>query len=272
VARDVPVAREPAPKVPLAALRVLVAEDSVVNQKVVQFQLRKLGCKVDSVIDGEEALLAVRKKSYDVILMDCQMPRLDGWETTRRIRQMEKGRTDRTWIIAMTAHSLVGDRERCMGAGMDDYLSKPVRFGDLAAALAQSPSAVRALSTDGTPAAASVVCQERISSFRQLEEESGQAVLISVIDLFIERTPPMFKEARRAVISNDAPRVARLAHTIKGSCSNFGAQRMLAACERLEAAASSKDIREGAGLVDEIEREFGLVRLALKNEMEVKAS
>ena len=255
----------------LASLRVLVAEDSVVNQKVVQFQLRKLGCKVDSVIDGEEALLAVRKKSYDVILMDCQMPRLDGWETTRRIRRMEKGRTDRTWIIAMTAHSLVGDRERCMEAGMDDYLSKPVRFGDLAVALEQSPAARRIIATDAAPAAAHVVCREKISSFRQLEEESGQTVLVSVIDLFIERTPPMFREARRAVISNDAPRVARLAHTMKGSCSNFGAQRMLAACERLEAAAVSEDIREGTGLVDEIEREFSFVRVALENELEAQS-
>ena len=256
----------------LAALRVLVAEDSVVNQKVVQFQLRKLGCKVDSVIDGEEALLAVRKKSYDVILMDCQMPRLDGWETTHRIRQMEKGRLHRTWIIAMTAHSLVGDRERCMEAGMDAYLSKPVRFGDLATALEQSPAALRAVSTAATPAAENVVCLEKISSFRQIEEETGQTMLVSVIDLFIERTPPMFKEARRAVVSNDARRVARLAHTMKGSCSNFGAHRMLAACERLEAAAIGDNMREGAGMLDEIEREFRSVRLALENELEVKSS
>ena len=266
---------EPPRKNTLAALRVLVAEDSVVNQKVVQFQLRKLGCKVDSVMDGEEALLAVRKKSYDLILMDCQMPRLDGWETTRRIRQMEKGRLHRTWIIAMTAHSLVGDRERCMEAGMDAYLSKPVRFGDLATALEQSPAGLRAIptaATAATSAAEKVVCLERISSFRQLEEETGQTMLVSVIDLFIERTPPMFKEARRAVVSNDARRVARLAHTMKGSCSNFGAHRMLAACERLEAAAIGDDLREGAGMLDEIEREFRSVRLALENELEVKSS
>ena len=256
----------------LRSLYVLVAEDSVVNQKVVQFQLRKLGCKVDSVMDGEEALLAVRKRTYDVILMDCQMPRLDGWETTRRIRQMEKGRPQRTWIIAMTAHSLVGDRERCIEAGMDAYLSKPMRFGDLATALEQTPAAHREISADGTLVVANVVCREKISSFRQLEEESGQTVLVSVIDLFIERTPPMFKEARRAVLSNDAPRVARLAHTMKGSCSNFGAHRMLAACARLEAAAIGDDMRGGSGLVDEIEREFSFVRTALENELEAKTS
>jgi len=272
VALHLPVATEPHRTGTLASLRVLVAEDSMVNQKVVQFQLRKLGCKVDSVIDGEEALLALRKKTYDVILMDCQMPKLDGWETTRRIRRMEKDRTDRTWIIAMTAHSLVGDRERCMESGMDDYLSKPVRFGDLATALEKSPATRRNIGADATHVMANVVCREKISTFRQLEEESGQTVLVSVVDLFIERTPPMFKEARRAVMSNDAPRVARLAHTLKGSCSNFGAQRMRAACERLEAAAIGADIREAVGMVDEIEREFSFVRVALENELEVKSS
>jgi CheY-like chemotaxis protein len=244
-----------------------------VNQKVVQIQLRKLGCKVDCVTDGEAAVRAARNKRYDVILMDCQMPKLDGWETAHRIRQYEKGRTHRTWIIAMTAHSLVGDRERCMEAGMDDYLSKPVRFSDLSAALKQSPVARRSASGEAGLDAETVVCQEKISGFRQLEEESGQAVLVSVVDLFIQRTPPMFMEARKAMVSNDVPRLARLAHTIKGSCSNFGAQRMGAACERLEAAV------RGAGgiggmerMIDEIEREFGFVRDALENELEVKTT
>ncbi len=268
VVEPLPVAAEPQNDSALAELRVLVAEDSAVNQKVVQFQLRKLGCKVDSVMDGEEALLAVRKKSYDVILMDCQMPRLDGWETSRRIRQMEKGRSHRTWIIAMTAHSLVGDRELCMAAGMDAYLSKPMRFSDLAAALEQSPCVRRTVPPDEGAAPESFVCAEKINGFRQLEEDTGQNVLVSVIDLFIERTPPMFKEARRAVVSNDTSRVARLAHSLIGSCSNFGAQRMRAACDRLEAAAAGRDMRNAIALVEDIEREFDLVRIALQKELE----
>jgi PAS domain S-box-containing protein len=260
-------------KFALSSLRVLVAEDSVVNQKVVQFQLRKLGCKVDAVMDGEEALQALREKTYDVILMDCQMPRLDGWETSRRIRQLEKGHAHRTWIIAMTAHSLVGDRERCMESGMDDYLSKPVRFGELAAALEQSPAGRLAVPADAARDPANVVCHEKITSFRQLEEESGQMVLVSVIDLFVARTPPMFKEAKKAILSNDTPRVVRLAHTIKGSCSNFGAHRMRAACERLENAALGDARMEGmVEMLDEIEREFGFVRTALKNELEARTS
>ena len=256
-----------------ASLRVLVAEDSVVNQKVVQFQLRKLGCQVDSALDGEEALTAARQKSYDVILMDCQMPKVDGWQVTRQIREMEKGGSERTWIIAMTAHSLVGDRERCIENGMDDYLSKPVRFADLSKALAQSPGAVRAVLADAVQTPANVVCQERISSFRELEAESGQSVLGSVVGLFVERTPPMFDEVRRALSGSDTLRIARVAHTIKGSCSNFGAHRMTAACELLEAAVAGNESQARLEeILAEIEREFVYVRLALQNEVEAKSA
>jgi CheY-like chemotaxis protein len=264
---------EPPGEESLASLRVLVAEDSVVNQKVVQFQLRKLGCHVDSVLDGEEALAAVRTKSYDVILMDCQMPKVDGWEATRRIREMEKDGAARTWIIAMTAHSLVGDRERCIEGGMDEYLSKPVRFADLSKALAESPAAARAVLAEAVRPPVNVVCQEKISSFRQLEEESGQSVLGSVVELFVERTPPMFDEIRRALPGGDMMRIARFAHTIKGSCSNFGAHRMKAACERLEAAvAGNEGPARLVEILGEIEREFGYVRMALQIEVEAKSA
>jgi len=253
-------------------LRVLVAEDSAVNQKVVEFQLRKLGCEVDSVTDGEAALLAVRETLYDVILMDCQMPRLDGWETSRCIRQWETGGSHHTWIIAMTAHSLVGDRERCLDAGMDDYLSKPVRYRELSAALLRCPASRRTVEVDEAPVPENVVCQERIQGFRQLEAETGQDLLVSVIDLFIERTPPIVSEARQALAGNDARKVARLAHTIKGSCSNFGAHRMQSVCERIEAVASRGSLESVEPMLDEIDREFDFVRVALENELEVQLS
>jgi CheY-like chemotaxis protein/HPt (histidine-containing phosphotransfer) domain-containing protein len=257
---------------PFLSLRVLVAEDSAVNQKVVQFQLRKLGCQVDAVTDGEQAVIAIAEKSYDVVLMDCQMPKLDGWSTTRRIRELEKGGAHRSWIIAMTAHSLAGDREKCMEAGMDDYLSKPVRYRDLSAALQRCPEFGHASALHGAPIPANVVCQQRISGFRQLEEETGQKVLGSVIDLFIERTPPIFVEARQAMFRNDAPRIARLAHSIKGSCSNFGAHRMHAACERLEKVAEDGSLHFAEAVLDEVEREFGFVRVALESELGVKSA
>ena len=120
-----------------AGVRVLLAEDNFLNRKLTMSQLEKLGYHVDSVANGKEAVDAVSNDHYDVILMDCQMPVVDGYEATLLIRRLERDNGRRHRIIAMTANALEGDREKCLASGMDDYLSKPTKAEDLENALAR---------------------------------------------------------------------------------------------------------------------------------------
>jgi CheY-like chemotaxis protein/HPt (histidine-containing phosphotransfer) domain-containing protein len=246
---------------PAQDMRILVVEDHVVNMKVALHQLQKLGYVADSAGNGIEALEAMLKHPYDLVLMDCQMPAMDGYEATRQLRRVQGARRH-TWVVALTAHSLEGDRAKCIAAGMDDYLSKPMRTEDLRGALARFRR-VQQIDQEGHTAPPAINAHS-VNGLRELDE-SG-TILSKLIDLFFENTPVVLKEARAAVAAKNHPQLARAAHMLKGSCSNFGADRMREACVRLEQLACSEQLDGAEELLAEAEKEFNYVRLALQRE------
>lgn len=247
-----------------AGLRVLMADDSPVNRKVLAYQLERLGHSVKGVSNGRDAAQLAVTGRFDVVLMDCQMPEVDGWEAARCIRESSG---PRPWVIAMTAETMDGARERCLASGMDDYLTKPVRLDDLAETLNRFIE-MRDLAGGATNEPWRVVLDESaVSAFRDMENDGEENVLESLVTIFVQSAPSVLAEARAAYEERDAARLSRAAHLLKGSCSNFGARRLRHACERLESAAGASNFDDVGGLLAKAEREFGHVRVALEHEL-----
>jgi CheY-like chemotaxis protein len=223
---------EPAPApAPDFVARVLVAEDNPVNQLVIQGMLDKRGYASDIVANGREALDWLARGDHAAVLMDVQMPELDGIEATARIRAQESD-DEHLPIIAMTASALEGDRERCLEAGMDDYISKPLRPDQLDAVLERwlggAPPAPPTASGNGSGGA--LIDAGRVQRFRDDYPEIADRL----VALFADTTPPLLEQLSNAVHSGDEESVRRLAHKLKGSCENVGATRMGALCRQLE--------------------------------------
>jgi CheY-like chemotaxis protein/HPt (histidine-containing phosphotransfer) domain-containing protein len=222
-------------------LRILLAEDNAVNQKLVQRLLEKEGHQVVVVGNGLEVLKQLHSgDSFDLVLMDVQMPELDGLETTARIRQSEQGTGRRLPILAMTAHAMKGDRERCLAAGMDSYLAKPIHVRDLRQSMAAILATPRTPQlADGAVAAGEEVWEPALA----LERVGGDVRLLrEVILLFLDECPRWLSDIRAAVAGRDAVRVHQLAHSLKGSLSTFGARAAFASAQRLEALGRSGDL------------------------------
>jgi CheY-like chemotaxis protein/HPt (histidine-containing phosphotransfer) domain-containing protein/two-component sensor histidine kinase len=214
---------EPQRRAP-TGVRVLVAEDNPVNQLVIQWMLAKRGLMADVVATGIEALEVLDRERHAAVLMDVQMPELDGYETTRRMRAAENG-SSRVPIIAMTAGALERDREAALEAGMDDYLAKPLRPEALDAVLE------RWLGAAPPPAPAEPIFDDsRIRGFA----ESYPDIVDRLVALFADSTPPLLDQLEAAARDRDDELVRRLAHKLRSSCDNVGAMRMAALCRTLE--------------------------------------
>jgi CheY-like chemotaxis protein len=276
VPREGPV-EQPAERVPL---RILVAEDNVLNQQLVLLLLKKLGYRADVTADGLEALQALERESYDVVLMDVQMPTMDGLEATRRIHQRwPEGQ--RPHVIAATANVMQEEREACVAAGMDGYLPKPIRLEELAAALSRCrpriaprpPAAAGEAGVGsqappereplGQPGSAGVLHPPALERLMQtIGDDRG--LLAALIDTFLDDVPRLVDGARQGLQQGQADEVRRAAHTLKSNGATFGAMGLSELSRRLESLARSGTLEGTADLLARIEAEFERVRLALE--------
>jgi PAS domain S-box-containing protein len=252
---------------PRRPLRILVAEDNAVNRQLALLLLEKIGYSADTAANGREALEAVERDGYDVVLMDVQMPEMDGLEATRRIH--ERLGAHRPRIIAATANATQDERERCLAAGMDDYLSKPIRLDELAAALErQRPhgpggdSAADAGSGAAAPGARPGAPIDSVALDR-LRQALGEAAMSELIGTFLREAPQLLATMRSAVEQGDIEDVRRAAHTLKSNAATFGAAELSEVARALEREAHEGARDRALELVDGADRLFDDVLVAL---------
>ncbi|MGA9773733.1 MAG: ATP-binding protein [Blastocatellia bacterium] len=252
-------------------IRILLVEDNAVNREVGVLQLQRAGYKTDTVSNGREAIDALEKIAYDIVLMDCQMPEMDGYQATKEIRRREAD-SRHTVIIAMTAYALPEDRDLCLAAGMDDYISKPFRQRELAEVLErwvgkQSLRSETAGQTEEIAASETVSLDARvIESLRKLQIKGEPDFFSSLIDLFFEEVTAHLAIIQKAIAQADAHVLANKSHSLKSSCGNLGATRMTAICAELETIGRAGSVVGAAEMARELEDEFLRVRRALEAE------
>jgi two-component system, sensor histidine kinase and response regulator len=244
-----PPAKTPAPFTRALSLRrVLVVEDNPVNREVARAMLQSLNVEACTVDDGRTALELLAKETFDVVLMDCQMDGLDGYETTRRFREWEsEGQMSRTPIIALTANALGGDAERCLAAGMDQYMSKPFTIEELHDALAFWPT-VSQKSSRPTTSASEVLDSRTLARIRDLSSTGARDLMNRLIAFYESNSRLMIEKLQQAVLDGDHKEVGRAAHALKSGSANVGALSLAATCEALERAArdtAAGQIRRG---------------------------
>ena len=253
-------------------VRVLLAEDNSVNQRVALKQLKKLGFTADAVVNGLEVLSALQRAPYDIILMDCQMPEMDGYEVTRRIRQAGSDSfihlRAAPYIIALTANALPGDRERCMEVGMNDYLTKPLHLHDLEGVMQRALLKIRPIAPPpraGPPP--DVLDRSVLDGLRDLREPGQPDPLAELIELFLKDARPRLDKMREAAEAGDWAKLAASAHTLKGSASNLGARRLSSLNATLEKQARANDSSQAPATLAEVQSEFDSVEQVLREEM-----
>lgn len=251
-------------------LRILIVEDNIINQNLVLLMLERLGYRADVGANGQEALDALKRQPYDTILMDVQMPVMDGLEATRRIRQDFESQAQPR-IIAMTANAMSGDREICLQAGMDDYISKPIHIEDLVNSLNRcQPQEIRDQQVTG-PSQVQAPIEDfdeiiDINELQRLKETLGarvDAMLPSLVSSFFKQAEKLTEEARLALEESRLDDLRRAAHTLKSNSASFGARRLSEISRQLEEQTRLGVTDGSADLIRRAVEEYGRVHVAL---------
>jgi CheY-like chemotaxis protein/HPt (histidine-containing phosphotransfer) domain-containing protein len=273
-----------------AGASVLLVEDHPINQEVGKAMLEQLGCSVEVAGDGRVAVDMYSSRTYDLLLMDCQMPEMDGYEATRAIRKKDAVRGNgarRTPIVALTAHALDGDREMSLQAGMDDHLSKPFSLGQLSEVLAKylpfqsaPPDAAERSMHNGSKDKETLQPDERagyrgvssidrtvLDRIRAIEAQGSTGLLKTVIAYYVDESPRIILSLRQAVAENDPESMQELAHSFKSASANVGAMIIAELCREMELEGRSGVVQRGPELLAQIEREFGIATKTLMAEI-----
>ncbi len=256
-----------------AGHRVLFAEDNLIHKRVAALLLKQLGCDVTIVDNGLAAIEALRRESFSIVFMDCQMPMMSGFQATQAIRELESEERRSVPIIAMTTHATMEERERCLSAGMNDHLPKPVQIGGLRKMLDRwvGPwESVRGKSSevdDMQEGREGVLDGEVIASLRGLSGEGEPDLFTELVHLFLEDTPHRLQELHRALDGEDHGALERAAHALKSSTANLGALSLSKLFREIESAGRSHDLERATSLVRESRDEYQRVEDALRSEI-----
>jgi CheY-like chemotaxis protein len=263
--------------------KVLMAEDNGVNQIVARSMLQSLGCEWEIVANGREAVQAAQRGAYDIVLMDCQMPEMDGYSATRAIRQWEAALAEpqRVPIIALTANALVGDAETCLAAGMDDHLAKPYTRHQFSAMMARwlparlvemsataaAPDPTDCDATAPPPDGANLIDPSALDNIRALDDGSGDSLLDEIIQIYLHEAPQDLRRLKAALAAGQLAELGRIAHGLKSASFNVGAIPMGELCRRLERLGKAGEAHGAAELMGAIEPMFGQVLELLRAHM-----
>jgi len=268
-AKETPATAVPARQAPAVsgqvtlAGSVLLAEDNPVNQEVAKTFLTRLGLRVDIANNGAEVLALTEARRYDLILMDCQMPVMDGYQTTAAIRQRQTEASGRLPIIALTANAMEGERCKCLAAGMDDYLSKPYSRAQLETTLARWLVADTIVPTAGSATGASIreerdsaLNMQFLDQFRELDPGGGLGLIKEIMTVYLDNSLALLRQVEQGLIAGDADALRRAAHSLKSSSANVGAERLSRLFLKLEALGRDGQLTAAMPLLDQTRRAY----------------